>query len=221
MVVLRPLRSIPAILNLTISVFYGCDRDGSKRFFMLEQVEIWKDVVGYEGYYQVSGYGIFRRIRYNCLGEIIFMAYPNGAIGANGYRHFSLGHDDKKKRTTKQMHRIMVDAFIGSYDKKLDIDHIDGNKLNNNIENLRICTRKQNSYNQKKTKVTTSKYRGVNRRPGYKKWITSIKKDYTRIYIGVFFTEEEAAKAYDEKARELFGEYGRYNFPQEGERGIN
>ena len=103
------------------------------------------------------------------------------------------------------------------------IDHKDSNKLNNQKDNLRICTYAQNQYNQKKTRIgTSSKYKGVGLWKRDNKWQAYIgfqdaagKK--TKVHLGFFFDEEEAAIMYDEAAREYFGEFAALNFPREGE----
>ena len=112
--------------------------------------------------------------------------------------------------TVLSMHRMVVDAAKG-----LIVDHIDHNGLNNRRSNLRLCTRKQNNYNTRPRKGCTSKYKGVSfskEKNRFRVFINYNKKQY---YIGVFKDEIEAAKAYDKKARELFGEFAYLNFPQE------
>ena len=117
-------------------------------------------------------------------------------------------------RTTILMHRTIMDAPIG-----LVVDHIDGNPLNNTKSNLRLTDRFGNKRNSKSQVNSASKYKGVTSFPKRKKrkWAASIRVNNKLIFMGRFETEEEAAKIYDAKAREYFGEFGRYNFPLEGE----
>jgi hypothetical protein len=95
---------------------------------------------------------------------------------------------------------------------KQDIDHEDHDGLNNQKENLRICSHSKNMQNAKKQKRTTSSmYKGVCiHRTSF---AANIQLDKKQIYIGLFKTEEDAAKAYDKKAIELFGKYAYLNFP--------
>jgi hypothetical protein len=100
------------------------------------------------------------------------------------------------------LHRFLMDAPPG-----IAVDHVDGNGLNNRRVNLRYATQSQNLANRRTDGNKTSPYRGV--RKVKKPWYARI----GRAHIGAYETEEEAARAYDAKARELFGEFARLNFP--------
>lgn len=92
-------------------------------------------------------------------------------------------------------------------------DHKDGDPGNNRRSNLRPCTDKQNSWNTKVHKDNKSGYKGV-----YKKrnrYCARICKNGKNEVIGYSDTAEEAARLYDKRARELFGEWARLNFPEE------
>lgn len=92
------------------------------------------------------------------------------------------------------------------------VDHRDGDGLNNTRKNLRFCTHRQNGMNRKVN--AGCRFKGVSRsREKYKAAIT-INGAY--VHLGVFSADEEAARAYDRKARETFGEFARLNFPDEG-----
>jgi len=92
------------------------------------------------------------------------------------------------------------------------IDHIDSNGLNNQKSNLRACTQKQNSMNTRSHIDSTSKYKGVSWVSKYKKWRSEIYFNGKTIYLGWFDDEIVAAKEYDKKSLELFGEWGKTNF---------
>ena len=91
---------------------------------------------------------------------------------------------------------------------------LDNTKVKNDNEgNLRICTWKQNCYNQI-SRGGTSHYKGVSWSKEKRMWKTLIKHNYRSIHIGYFKKEEDAARAYDKKARELFGEFAYLNFSE-------
>jgi len=104
------------------------------------------------------------------------------------------------------MHREIMDATLDQ-----EIDHIDGNGLNNQRSNLRIATRSQIVAKARPTRNKASKYKGVAFVNQTKKWRVMIQKEGMRYYLGAFEDEEDAARAYNNKARELFGSFARLN----------
>ena len=115
---------------------------------------------------------------------------------------------EKGKRRTIIMSRYIVNAPKG-----LVVDHIDGNPLNNKRNNLRICTNQQNTFNQglRKLKRKTSQFKGVYYRKNTKRWSAGITHNSKKHSLGCFDSEVDAARAYDKKAKELFGEFARLN----------
>jgi hypothetical protein len=128
-------------------------------------------------------------------------------------------------RRTKGQERLTDGTAIKMHQQILGIgksektDHINGNGLDNRRSNLRICSSKQNAMNRDALKTGTSEFKGVHWHKRDKKWYTRIGIDGRRISLGYHDSAIAAAKAYDEKARELFGKYARLNFPEEGEQG--
>lgn len=107
------------------------------------------------------------------------------------------------------MHRIIYMLLKGVIsDSESPIDHINQNKLDNRIENLRLATRSKNSAN-KKLKSNKSGYRGVY--PHFDKWIAQISIDGKVKALGRYTTKEEAALAYNQAALELWGEDAEIN----------
>jgi hypothetical protein len=102
--------------------------------------------------------------------------------------------------------------LLNIVDSDLQVDHKDGNFLNNKKENLRKATQSQNNANQIKWNgCYTSKYKGVTWSKKARAWQAQIAKNGKRFFLGYYSTEENAAKAYDEKALKLYGEFARFN----------
>lgn len=118
----------------------------------------------------------------------------------------------KHKQKTILLHRVIMENKL---DRKLrqneDVDHINGNGLDNRRSNLRICTRQQNLANSIKHKKISSIYKGVYWYKNYEKWHSSICFNYKRINLGYFNNEIEAAQAYNKAAQLYFGEFARLN----------
>ena len=110
---------------------------------------------------------------------------------------------------TEYMHRQVIAAQSGDC-----VDHINHNGLDCRKSNLRICTQSQNLGNKKKYGITASKFKGVFWHKQRMKWRAQIKFNYRSIHLGLFTDEPTAARAYDTKAKELFGEFALLNFPK-------
>jgi hypothetical protein len=120
------------------------------------------------------------------------------------------------KSQATYIHRLVMERILGHpIPEGMQIDHINGNGLDNRRENLRLATRQQNRMNSRKYRRGDARYKGVLQPKGRGSWIAQIRLNRKNIRIGLFATEEEAARAYDAKARELFGEFARLNFPDE------
>jgi hypothetical protein len=115
---------------------------------------------------------------------------------------------------TTLMHRFILNTAKG-----LEVDHIDGDGLNNVRANLRTCTRAQNARNRKTNINAPTPFKGVEpepRKPNLRRpWGARITHNGKRIRLGMYATSEEAARAYDAAAKELHGEFARLNFPDE------
>jgi hypothetical protein len=94
---------------------------------------------------------------------------------------------------------------------KLEIDHINKNRLDNRKKNLRFCTRSENLYNKTTNKNNTSGYKGVVWDNQRRKWCASISIERRRINLGFFQNKEEAAKVYNEAALKYHGEFASVN----------
>ncbi len=110
-----------------------------------------------------------------------------------------------KKQETFKLY--MHHAIMGKH-KGMNVDHINGNKLDNQRSNLRICTHGENQMNSKKTnKPKSSIFKGVYWNKKDRAWFVRVAAKW----VGMFKDEKQAAKAYNEKAKELFGEFALLN----------
>jgi hypothetical protein len=118
--------------------------------------------------------------------------------------------------TTVRIHRFILNPSNND-----QVDHINLDKLDNRKENLRICNNALNQANTAKReyvngKRTSSKYKGVHWRKDMNKWCARISHMNTRIQLGFFDNEEDAAIAYNKKALELWGDFARINKIERG-----
>lgn len=155
--------------------------------------EIWRDVLGFEGLYQVSNLGKVKRLvrevhKNNNLTQI----FPEKLIPSqkhiNGYYSVHLSNGIERKRLS--LHRVVGMAFLDKIPNKEEINHIDCDKSNNQLTNLEWVNRSENQSYAFKFKQKTSKYTGV---CFFKnKWISNICINGKKIQIGKFNTEQEA-----------------------------
>ena len=164
--------------------------------------EEWRSIDGYINY-QVSNIG---RVRNSNTGRILTNTLSN-----RGYYEVRLSCHTN--RIHHLVHRLVANEFL----EKLDnltyyvVDHIDRDKTNNKVYNLRYATQSQNELNKAKNlnTKTTSVYKGVCRQQG--KWISNIRFEGKIYHLGSYDLEEEAAVAYNMKALELAEEHAYLN----------
>lgn len=125
-----------------------------------------------------------------------------------------------QKRDPSTKMPISLHCFLTEAPPGIEVDHKNGDGLDNRRENLRLATRQQNSTNTLLKSNNTTGYKGVSeyRREG--NYRATIKVQGKQITIGYFNDPRNAALAYDAYVRTHFGEFGTYNFPEEGERGV-
>jgi len=107
------------------------------------------------------------------------------------------------------LHRMLLQLPAGR--ERLEVDHINGNGLDNRKANLRICSRSENMMNQRPRHGLSSSYKGVWWHKRAEKWYSGIMVGKKNFHIGCFIEEEEAARAYNVAAQEHFGDFARLN----------
>lgn len=132
-----------------------------------------------------------------------------------GITHAVMRIRDGSFGNSKKKANIYMEQFLIKVPNNYKIGHINRDTLDNRKENLRATTQtKSLAYARKRKAKTYSKFKGVTfnkNKKDDKKWIANIVKNYRRYYLGYFKTEEEAALAYNERARELYGEFAYQN----------
>lgn len=168
--------------------------------------EIFKDVPGYEGIYQVSNLANVKslsRTMYN-QGVNPFQSKEKllkPKLVTNGKLVVRLFLDNKPK--TFQIHQLVAMAFLNHTPSglKIVVDHIDNNPLNNKLNNLQLITQRENA--SKDRKGGTSKYTGVSWASHAKKWRGMIKIGSNHIFLGYFTNEIDAHFAYQNKLKSI------------------
>ncbi len=145
--------------------------------------------------YSVSNFG---RLRNNKTSKII-----KGYKNKQGYvmAHIS----DDGVGVSKSIHRFVATAFIPNPLNKIQVDHIDGNRSNNNAYNLRWATQSENQQNRGIQSNNEAKVKGITHRKDTGKWRARINHNGVPINLGQYDTMEEAMYARKKKANELFG----------------
>lgn len=183
------------------------DRINLKTMSKNANKEEWHDVKGYEGRYYVSNKGrILSTGRYvKCRGTVRRWnpsRFLKPGINSSGYCLVVLS--DSGKRRSLGVSRLMARAFLPDFSEEMEVDHINGIKTDNRLDNIRMVTSAENSRAfAKKKHGCSSLFRGVSWNTKSKNWTAYIMFNGEHTHIGVFEIETDAAKAYNYKAREL------------------
>ena len=121
-----------------------------------------------------------------------------GCKNGSGYMVISINSK------TYRVQRIVWIYMFGFIPDGFYIDHINGNKTDNRLSNLRLATNKQNQENRPAPANNTSGYRGVTWHKSYNKWMARICHDKKRINLGFFDFPEEAYEAYKKASKSLY-----------------
>jgi len=119
-------------------------------------------------------------------------------------------HGPHSSRKSLYLHR----EILGVTEPRVKVDHLNGDGLDNQRENLRACSTAQNNMNRaKRRRRSSSTYKGVCWHTRYGRFQAEIKLNGKSKFLGMFETEVDAALAYDAAAREHFGQFACTNFP--------
>ena len=167
------------------------------------EIEIFKKIEGFEDY-TISSFG---NVFNTCLGM-----YKKLQITGSSKKYYKVDlylNDGTQTRTTKKLHQLLANAFIPNPNNYECIDHIDGNGLNNNLENLRWCTVAQNNRNRLKKENTKFDFKGVSK--SGRLYSCSIGHNKLNYHVGSYVTVEQCAYAYNVASKALHKEFGCLN----------
>ena len=155
--------------------------------------EYWKDLQGYEDRYAISNLGNIKNLKTN----VILSPWLN----TNGYKSITLRKDGNPK--SLKVHQLVAVNFLNHNPNGMNlvVDHINKDKLDNRVDNLRLVTQKENSLNTKK--ITLSKYRGVSFDKRVNKWFAYVTINNKFKWIKSSKCELSCAVAYNLKLKEI------------------
>lgn len=166
----------------------------------MNQKEVWKDIKNYEGLYQVSSLGrvksLSRTVKHWRGGDrVIRERFLSTNIKHDFYPCVSLCKNGRVK--TYSLHKIIAEEFLNNTDSNgLVVDHIDNDKRNNKLSNLRLISNRENV-----TRHIDSV--GVTQNKNTNNWVARIYINGVREYLGTFKTKEEALVIYKDKIKKL------------------
>jgi len=147
-----------------------------------------------------NGYQIIENgdiISYKRLAPILIKCHQDG----NGYLQVKLCFNGVQKCLS--VHKLLATKYIPNPDNLPQVNHKDGNIINNNIDNLEWCTVRYNCSNKPSKIKTTSKFVGVSFEKFTNRWMASIQINGKRFNLGRYNNEEEAYQAYLKKLKTI------------------
>jgi hypothetical protein len=166
--------------------------------------EIWKDVKGYEGLYQISSYGIVKSLPREWYAHGVKHSHNGRIITAiinGGYKKVALTKNSITK--SYSLHQLLAINFLyhRPNETNLVVDHIDNNRLNNSLDNLQLISQRENS--SKDVKNATSKFTGVSWCKNKNKWQSCITINKKLKHLGYFDCELKGHLAYKKALKEI------------------
>jgi hypothetical protein len=163
---------------------------------------IWKTIEDNEDY-EVSNDGLVRKKE----NKKVLAQTAQKSDASEGYVRYIVTLKNNKKH---RVHRLVANAFVPNPENKLEVDHIDGNALNNHYTNLRWATRHEQMRNTKKPVNNTSGTKGVSWKKDKVKWKAYCSLNGKQYHFGYFDNIEDAKKAVIKGRSELHGEFGKH-----------
>lgn len=172
-------------------------------------MENWKDIKGYEGYYQINKLGIVRSLDRVVKGKIGYKNIKGSVIEPHIIKRLGYGRhitekvylrirlSRNKNRKSYALHRLLYETFIGDIQTDYIVDHIDNNSLNNNLDNLQVITLRENTAKEVKKTEKTSNYTGVHFRKERNKWVSRPWINGVQVTVYYGDSEIEAREAYE------------------------
>ena len=162
-----------------------------------EKEEVWKEVPGYSSY-MTSSRGRVKSLKF---GKERIMKQT--LCNKGGYLKVGLSKECNKKQF--KVHQLIAMTFLGHVlcGHRIEVNHIDGDKTNNNLSNLELLTRREHAIVTWKSKYKTSSYAGVSWSKQNKKWVAQIYIDDKIKYLGSFEDEVLASEAYQKALKEI------------------
>lgn len=157
-------------------------------------MEIWKDIKGFEGLYQVSDLGNVRNAKSKNLK----------ALNLNGSGYYQVTLYKANATRTRKVHQMVAEAFLNhipNMTNEIVVDHINNIHIDNRLVNLNLISNRENS--SKDVKNVTSKYTGVSWHKRDNRWVSQIRIDGKVNYLGGFKSEIEASQAYQKALSSL------------------
>ena len=159
-------------------------------------MEIWKDIQGYEGLYQVSNYGrvksLERKVKSKGGFRKVSERILKPMVTSYGYRAVSFYNPNNKKY---KIHRLVVQAFLNNPNNYEQVNHIDGDKTNNHVDNLEWCSHEMNMQHAHKTGLKNMKHLTGHNHPNSKLTDKDV-KEIREKYIPKIYTLKKLAEEY-------------------------
>jgi hypothetical protein len=164
------------------------------KYIAFTKKEQWIDLPDFEGRYKISNFGNIINIRTNNI--------LNPWLNTKGYRSVTLNKNGKPK--SYKVHKLMAISFLNHLPNGMNevVDHINGDKNDNSINNLRLVSQRENTHNSRKSNKY-SKYIGVSFDKRYNNWIANIRINGSNKFIKSSKCELSCAYAYNMELKNL------------------